>query len=194
MSPDNPRQPGSVRRTWATATGAATDWPLLDVAAAGIFVGAYWLLGPLAENRDAIARLAPDGYRSVLVLLASIGSALLGLTLTAMAILLAITPGERLRVLLQHHRPTIVRSFVAAARALIVLTFLSVYLLIFRYGGHPNRLLRALLYASLVLSALAFVRLVYVLNYVLRIGTIDKNEGTEGGTGPRRGRQYRNIS
>lgn len=182
----------SSRRAWAG--GVITDSPELDIAAAAAFVAGYWFLGPLAENRDAVARLSPEGYRSVVALLAGMGSALLGLTLTAMAIVLAVTPGERLRVLLQHHRPTIVRSFVGAARALIALTFVSVYLLIFRHGGDPNRLLRGLLYGSLVLSSLAFVRLVYVLNYVLRIATIDKNDGTEGRTGPRPGRQYRNAS
>lgn len=182
----------SSRRAWAG--GVITDSPKLDIAAAVVFVAGYWFLGPLAENRDAVARLSPEGYRSVVTLLAGMGSALLGLTLTAMAIVLAVTPGERLRVLLQHHRPTIVRSFAGAARALIALTFVSVYLLMFRYGGDPNRLLRGLLYGSLVLSSLAFVRLVYVLNYVLRIATIDKNDGTEGRTGPRPGRQYRNAS
>jgi hypothetical protein len=185
---------GPVRRAAARAAGGIIDWPLVDVVGAAAFVAAYWFLGPLAENRDAVAQLQPDGYRSVVILLASIGAALLGLTLTAMAILLAITPGDRLRVLLQNHRPTIVHSFVAAARALIVVTFLSVYLLIFRYGGEPNRLVRAALYGSLLLSALAFVRLVYVLNYLLRIGTVDKNEGTEGNKGIRRGRQHRSVS
>lgn len=187
-------KPGLVARTCSAVNGVLTDWPSLDAAASVAFVVGYWFLGPLAENRDAVAQLPSDGYRPVIILLASIGSALLGLTLTAMAILLAITPGDRLRALLRNHRPTIVRSFVAAARGLVTLTFLSVYLLIFRNGGPPNRLLRALLYGALVLSALSFVRLVYVLNYLLRIGTIDKNDGTADNIGSGRGRQHRNAS
>lgn len=189
MSPaDTPARLGPLSRALAWLT----DYPLVDVMAAGAFVAAYWFAGPLAENRDAVDRLEPDGYRDVVQLLANVGAALLGLTLTAMAIVLAITPGDRLRQLLALHRPTIVGAFVAAARALVALTALSVYLLVFRHGGDPNRLLRALLYGTLVLSGLSVVRLVYVLNHVLRIGTLDKHEGTEGIEGPRRGRQHRN--
>lgn len=185
---DTPARRSLLSRAAALLTGL----PAVDVAASAAFVAAYWFAGPLAENRDAIAGLDPDGYRDVVQLLANVGAALLGLTLTAMAIVLAITPGDRLRHLLAFHRPTIVGAFVAAARALIALTALSVYLLVFRHGGDPNRLLRSGLYGSLILSGLSLVRLVYVLNYVLRIGTLDKHEGTEGIEEPRRGRQHRN--
>lgn len=173
--------------------GFATDHPGLDVLAAGMTAAAYWWW-EVRDGSDAVARLDSDAYRAAVTTVAGMGAALLGLAITAMAIVLAITPGDRLRVLLRYHRATIVRSFVAAARALALVTGLSVYLLLFRPAGDVHEAVRVAFYFVLLLSALGLARLVYVLNYLLRIGTIDKDEHTEGNDPSRPGRQFRNVS
>ncbi len=181
-----------VRRAWQRARGFFTDNPLLDVAVTAGAVGVYWR----AEVRfggDPLAVLDVDPYRSAVQGLAAMGAALLGLTITAMAIVLAITPGDRLRVLLRHHRATIVTSFVGAGRALAALTGIATYLLLFQADGIVPEWLRLAAYATLLLSALGITRLIYVLNYLLRIGTIDKDERTEGNGQSRPGRQFRNV-
>lgn len=172
--------------------GFVTDHPGLDVLAAGVAAVVYWWW-EVRDGSDAVARLNSNAYQAAVATVAGMGAALLGLAITAMAIVLAITPGDRLRVLLRHHRATIVSSFVAAARALALLTGLSVYLLLFRPVGDVHEAGRAAFYFLLVLSALGLARLIYVLNYLLRIGTIDKDERTEGNGPSQPGRQFRNV-
>lgn len=183
----------SARSAWVSVRGFVTDHPEIDLGVASVAVAAYWWW-EVRDGSDAVARLAPDSYRTAVTTLGGMSAALLGLAITAMAIVLAMTPGDRLRVLLRHHRATIVRSFVAAARALGLLAGVCVYLLLFRPDGDVHEAARVLLYVLLVLCALGLARLVYVLNHLLRIGTIDKDERTEGNGPGRPGRQFRNVS
>jgi hypothetical protein len=183
----------SARSAWSSLRGFATDNPGVDVGVAMVAVGAYWRW-EVRDGSDAVSRLDAGSYGTAVTALGGMAAALLGLAITAMAIVLAITPGDRLRVLLRHHRATIVRSFVAAARALGLLTGVSVYLLLFRPDGDVHEAVRVLLYFVLVLSGLGLARLVYVLNHLLRIGTIDKDERTEGNGPGRSGRQFPNVS
>jgi MFS family permease len=185
--------PTSARSRLVAVRGFLADQPLVDVGVAVLAAGVYWWV-EVRDGSDALARLDPGAYRSVVTTLGGMAAALLGLTITAMAIVLAITPGDRLRVLLRHHRATIVSSFIAAGRALALVTGLVVYLLLFRADGAVPEWVRAVFYVALLLAALGLVRLLYVLNYLLRIGTIDKDQQTEE-NGPRRpGRQFRNAS
>lgn len=145
----------SGRAKRITANLAIDHRGKLDLLVPLVLVGVY-LASAQSSSFDAV--LAPAPRSSLYGSLAATTGALLGFTLTALAILVALPSTERLQALREHPKwPRVPTAFFRAAWALLLALILCTLGITLDAGARPAQTYEALTVAAL---ALALVRVV----------------------------------
>ena len=150
---------------------AATGWwrrhDQVDVGLGLVADAAIWLTTPHSVLRRGDASGLAGG-----VIVAS--AALAAMTLTPIAIVLALSPGPRLQALLRYHRATVRRSMAWAVMLNLTATGVGVLDLSVDSGTYPVLPLRWVVVSAEVAALFAMARLMWFFLSLLLLDEVDK--------------------
>lgn len=139
----------------------------LDVLAVLLLAAAYFVS---AQSKSFASVLAPPVRASLYGSLATTSGALLGFTLTALAILIALPSTERLEALRRHSKwERVPRSFFRAAWALLLALILCTLGITLDAGSVPAQAYEAIAVAALALALIRVVGAIVALDHVMGV-------------------------
>ena len=139
----------------------------LDVLAVVLLVAAFLVS---AESKGFAGVLTPPARSSLYDSLATTSGALLGFTLTALAILIALPSTERLEALRRHNKwERVPRSFFRAAWALLLSLILCTLGISLDAGSRPAKTYEAFTVAALALALIRVVGAIIALDHVMGV-------------------------
>jgi hypothetical protein len=165
------------------AVGWWSHRPGIDYLIAGSALGAY----RVARSHGLDPLVVQSGPWRVEIYQGALGlaAAVLALAVVPAAIVLALTPGRRLRYLLRTHSDDLRHATVAAAGAALASLAISVGALAFDAGDSSNRLARNLAVFILAVVVLAAARLIDLFGLLLKnIGQDRSSDGHDPSVGP----------
>jgi len=140
---------------------------MLDLLAILLLVAAYFVS---AQSKSFASVLAPPARASLYGSLATTSGALLGFTLTALAILIALPSTERLEALRRHNKwERVPRSFFRAAWALLLALILCTLGITLDAGSVPAQAYEAIAVATLALALIRVVGAIVALDHVMGV-------------------------
>jgi hypothetical protein len=146
------------------------DWwsrhPLCD-GVLGVSVSAAYLLWRLT-GQQAISVLDANDRGTLYATIAGVSAGLLAFGLTPTAIVLALTPGQRLKSLLRHHSDELRRALTALLMVVLVLLASSLLALAIDTGAETARWLRYVILASAVATMFGCGRIIWHFNTLLQ--------------------------
>ena len=143
--------------------------------AADYFAGIVLAGGYLIAHYAGISRPQISQATSLLIYqtLAGIAAALLGLVFAAVAIIRALDPGRRLRILQQRYGSAITASMMAVIRGLGLATALTLLAMFLDQPGGLPVLARALALFAVGLGAARITRLAWIFSLILDVNDED---------------------
>lgn len=139
--------------------------PRIDYIVGAGVAGGYLLFRALGG--EPVVVLEPDSRAALYGVLAGAAGALLAFGITPIAIVLALTPGDRLKALLKYHNDEIRATLMAALWSLLALLVVSIVCVATDTGGASASWLRYVLLTVATVALLRTARLLRLFGLML---------------------------